>query len=215
MAGNVDGGAGASAGDGAVPKVKIMTLGDSAVGKTSLVVRYTDSTFEPDRLSTIGIDFRRKRVNVEGHDIDLQMWDTAGQERFHTITQAYYRGVDAVLLVYDVSNRNSFAHVRKWIGDVEKHNDRFDSVKLLLVANKRDLPPNLHKVSMEEGKGLAAEFGIDLIETSAKTGENVEEAFTCLAHMAASNIIGTQEDDRVELKDPSTGTSDSDSGCCK
>jgi GTPase SAR1 family protein len=154
-------------------------------------MRCTDSSFDSERLSTIGIDFKKKIVKYEGEDIHLQIWDTAGQERFHTITAgiwsyvgsqplpyssfaAYYRGIDAVMLVYDVTQRLSFTHITKWVKDVESKSQ--SKVGMVLVANKSDLQ-DARAVTPEEGQHLAREYGIDFFEASAKTGVNVNEAF--------------------------------------
>lgn len=169
------------------------------VGKTSLVMRYTDSSFDSERLSTIGIDFKKKVVQFEGEDIHVQIWDTAGQERFHTITaglfplllfllffytnletSAYYRGIDAVMLVYDVTQRLSFTHITKWVKDVESKSQ--SKVNMVLVANKSDLQ-DVRAVTSEEGQHLAREYGIDFFEASAKTGVNVNEAFHKLVEL--------------------------------
>ena len=180
------------------PRFKLMTLGDSGVGKTSLVMGYTDGSFDSERLSTIGIDFKKKVVQFEGEDIHVQIWDTAGQERFHTITAAYYRGIDAVMLVYDVTQRLSFTHITKWVKDVESKSQ--SKVNMVLVANKSDLQ-DVRAVTSEEGQHLAMEYGIDFFEASAKTGVNVNESFHRLVELCMKSAVAKKSpNDSVNLE---------------
>lgn len=190
------------------PRFKLMTLGDSGVGKTSLVMRYTDSSFDSERLSTIGIDFKKKVVKHEGEDIHVQIWDTAGQERFHTITAAYYRGIDAVMLVYDVTQRLSFTHITKWVKDVESKSQ--SKVGMVLVANKSDLQ-DIRAVTSEEGQHLAREYGIEFFEASAKTGVNVNEAFERLVDICMKSAVKKTPNESVKLDE---NKEEPNGGCC-
>uniref|UniRef100_A0A0N5AYT2 Ras family protein n=1 Tax=Syphacia muris TaxID=451379 RepID=A0A0N5AYT2_9BILA len=152
-----------------------MLVGDSCCGKTCLLIRFNDGTFLNNNfISTVGIDYRNKLIDVDDMKVKLQIWDTAGQERFRSITSSYYRDADALLLVYDVSNRESFVHVRDWLAQIQEYARK--TVLITLVGNKVDLA-NDRKVKYEEAKHLAKTYNISFIETSAKTGHNVQETF--------------------------------------
>jgi Ras-related protein Rab-8A len=155
--------------------VKLLLIGDSAVGKSCLLLRYSDDHFSSSFITTIGIDFKIKSVEVEGKKIKLQIWDTAGQERFRTITTAYYRGAMGIILVYDVTNETSFNNVRNWMRQIDQHAS--DTVRRILVANKCDVPAEQRKVSEEQGRALAAEFDVPFFEASAKENLNVSDVF--------------------------------------
>ncbi|CAG0923990.1 unnamed protein product [Notodromas monacha] len=154
---------------------KVMLLGDSGVGKTCLLVQYKDGKFLAGNfIATVGIDFRNKEVEVDGKKVKLQIWDTAGQERFRSVTHAYYRDAQALLLLYDVTNRQSFFNVRSWLAEV-KENARHNVV-VVLIGNKCDVRFQ-REVKTHEGEALAKEYNVPFIETSAKTGHNVDFAF--------------------------------------
>jgi len=153
---------------------KLLLIGDSGVGKTCLIFRFCDDSFQQSFISTIGIDFKIKTVEIGGKKIKLQIWDTAGQERFHTITVSYYRNAQAIFLVYDITRRESFENVTNWVRQVQQNAK--EDVERMLIGNKCDMEEQ-RQVAKERGKQLAMEFGMPFLETSAKTGENVEEAF--------------------------------------
>ena len=154
---------------------KILLLGDSAVGKSCLLLRYCDEKFQDLHLATIGLDFRLKTIYLENKKkIKVQIWDTAGQDRFLAITKNYYRGANGILLVFDVTSNSSFEHIKNWIEQIkEEANER---IIIYLVGNKIDCTNN-RVISNEEGKKLADEFGLKYFETSAKNNENVESTF--------------------------------------
>ncbi|XP_050345178.1 ras-related protein Rab-37 isoform X1 [Nymphalis io] len=162
---------------------KVMLLGDSGVGKTCMLVRFRDGTFlAGNYISTVGIDFRNKVVTVDGIKVKLQIWDTAGQERFRSVTHAYYRDAHALLLLYDVTNKISFDNIRAWLGEIREYAQ--DDVVIMLLGNKSD--SGLERaVRREEGQRLAREYQVAFMETSAKTGLNVEDAF---AHVARALV---------------------------
>lgn len=170
---------------------KILVLGDSKVGKSCLILRYTEDQFSEDFLTTIGVDFKVKNINIENQDYKLQIWDTAGQEQFRSITQSFYRNSHGVLVVFDLSDRESFESVPTWINSVVQSCE--SPINIILVGNKCDLD---HVVSKEEAKDLASSFNIKYIETSAKNNLNVDEAFSCLAEDVIKNQTPkvTQED---------------------
>lgn len=152
---------------------KVVVAGDSGVGKSSLILRYADNTFNPSYTATIGVDFKIRVLEVDGKRVKLQIWDTAGQDRFRSIVSNYYRGAHGVLLVYDVSTAESFDHIPDWLDEVRGHAP--DDVAVALVGNKCDVEPRA--VPREMAEALAQDRGMDHFETSARTGANVEELF--------------------------------------
>ena len=168
--------------------IKLMQIGDQAVGKTALLVRFADGDFSDVLLPTIGIDFKIKTINLKGKAVKLQIWDTAGQERFRTITQAYYRGAMGILLIYDVTNSKSWSNVRNWVRNIEGNAPQ--TVNKVLVGNKCDLS-NMRQVSTQQGEQLAREYGMTFMETSARTGENVQEAFLLLASDVVNRLTAS------------------------
>jgi len=153
---------------------KLVLLGDAGVGKSSLLIRFADYEFSESHIATIGVDFRYRTVTIDDRVVKIQIWDTAGQEKFRTIVQAYYRGADGVIMVFDVTDSSSFDHVEEWLADVDKHAEK-DPVKLL-VGNKADLV-EMRQVDEEVAQKFAEEHNIQFVETSAKTATNVSTAF--------------------------------------
>ncbi|KAH0590134.1 GTPase Ypt2 [Termitomyces sp. 'cryptogamus'] len=158
--------------------IKLLLIGDSGVGKSCLLLRFCDDAWTPSFITTIGIDFKIRTIELDGKRIKLQIWDTAGQERFRTITTAYYRGAMGILLVYDVTSENSFNNIRTWHANIEQHAS--EGVNKILIGNKSDWTDK-KIVTEEQGRELAAELGIKFMETSAKANDGVEEAFFTLA----------------------------------
>lgn len=156
---------------------KLVLIGDSGVGKSCLLLRFADDNFTSSYISTIGVDFRFRTVYVDGKTVKLQIWDTAGQERFRTITSAYYRGADGIILVYDVTNKESFDHVEEWLSEVDRHAS--ENTLKLLVGNKADLTEQ-KEVPEDTARQFADTLGIPFIETSSKTATNVDAAFLTL-----------------------------------
>jgi Ras-related protein Rab-1A len=156
---------------------KLVLIGDTGVGKSCLLMRVADDTFVETFITTIGVDFRFRMMKIGDKNVKLQIWDTAGQERFRTITSAYYRSGDGVIIVYDVGKRETFDHVREWFQEINKYTK--PDTLILLIANKADRADRV--VSLAEGQMLAKELGISIIETSARTAENVESAFVRIA----------------------------------
>ncbi|KAA0197106.1 Rab protein 8 [Fasciolopsis buskii] len=157
---------------------KLLLIGDSGVGKTCLLFRFSEDDFNSTFIATIGIDFKIRTIDIDGKKIKLQIWDTAGQERFRTITTAYYRGAMGIMLVYDVTNGKSFKNIHLWMRNIDQHANQ--DVEKMLLGNKCDAT-DLRQVTTEEGSQLASSFGIPFLETSAKSGANVDEAFKMLA----------------------------------
>ena len=153
---------------------KVLLIGDSGVGKTCILFRFSDDAFNTTFISTIGIDFKLKTIELDGKKIKLQIWDTAGQERFHTITTSYYRGALGIILVYDVTNEKSFNNITKWLRAIQEHAN--PGVEKMLLGNKCDMEDK-RVVSKERGQAVAIENGIKFLETSAKQDTNIEDAF--------------------------------------
>ncbi|CAF0780639.1 unnamed protein product [Didymodactylos carnosus] len=159
--------------------IQVMLLGDSGVGKTCLLVRFKDDTFLCGSfIATVGIDFRNKTIQINDKQVKLQIYDTAGQERFRSVTHSYYRDANALLLLYDVTSIISFNNVRAWLSEIKEFAQ--DDVIICLIANKVDKIPE-RVVTKEAGQKLATEYDVTYIETSAKTGLNVELAFSATA----------------------------------
>ncbi|KAJ3435438.1 rab2a member ras oncogene family [Anaeramoeba flamelloides] len=160
---------------------KFLVIGDSSVGKSCILLQFTNHRFQPIHDSTLGVEFGTRMIEISESRIKLQIWDTAGQETFKTITRSYYRGAVGCLLVYDITLRESFYHVQNWLQDVLEYSG--PQTQIILVGNKTDLQGQ-RAVSTEEGKKFAEEHKINFIETSAKTANNIDEAF-----LEISNII--------------------------
>lgn len=157
---------------------KLLLIGDSGVGKSCLLLRFADDTYTESYISTIGVDFKIRTIELEGKTIKLQIWDTAGQERFRTITSSYYRGAHGIIVVYDVTDMESFNNVRTWLGEIDKY--ATDNVNKLLVGNKCDLVVK-KVVDQNTAKDFADSLGIPFLETSAKSATNVEQAFMTMS----------------------------------
>jgi len=159
-------------------KYKLVFLGDQSVGKTSIITRFMYDTFDSTYQATIGIDFLSKTMYLEDRTVRLQLWDTAGQERFRSLIPSYIRDSSVAIIVYDITNRNSFINTAKWIDDVRS--ERGNDVIMMLVGNKTDLADK-RQVSIEEGEAKAKEYDLMFIETSAKAGFNIKALFRKVA----------------------------------
>jgi small GTP-binding protein len=172
--------------------VKIVLIGDSGVGKTNLLSRFTRDQFNPDSKSTIGVEFATKTLDVEGKTVKAQIWDTAGQERYRAITSAYYRGAIGALLLYDVSSALTFQSLTRWLQELRENAD--SNIVVMLVGNKCDLQ-ELRAVSTDEGVGFAKTENLLFIETSALDATNVQESFkrliTEIVHKLSKTDLGT------------------------
>ena len=153
---------------------KILLIGDSGVGKTCILCRFSDDSFNASFISTIGIDFKMKTIELNGKKIKLQIWDTAGQERFFTITSTYYRGAMGIMLVYDISDGKSFDSIGKWLRNIDENTD--NEVVRMIIGNKCDLDDR-RAVSTERGQEIAKSHSVSFLETSAKTNINISRAF--------------------------------------
>ncbi|XP_041810200.1 ras-related protein Rab-15-like [Chelmon rostratus] len=159
---------------------RLLLLGDSGVGKTCMLRRFTESEFDPAHISTIGVDFKMKTLEIDGIKVRVQIWDTAGQERYQTITKQYYRRAQGIIFVYDITNKPSFQHLAKWASDVDEYAP--DMVQRILVGNKSD-EEHRRQVTKDQGSKLAETYGMEFFETSASTSSNINESFTRVAEL--------------------------------
>lgn len=157
---------------------KLLLIGDSGVGKSCLLLRFADDTYTESYISTIGVDFKIRTIELEGKTVKLQIWDTAGQERFRTITSSYYRGAHGIIVVYDVTDNDTFTNVKQWLGEIDRYAS--EGVNKLLVGNKSDLTGK-KVVEYSVAKEFADQLNIPFLETSAKNATNVEQAFLTMA----------------------------------
>ena len=164
---------------------KYIIIGDAAVGKSNLLLRYAHGQFKPEYQLTIGVEFGAKNIQIRNKIYRIQIWDTAGQENFRSITRAYYKNSVCALVVYDITNRDSFNNVSTWIEDCKNQSPK--TIFMVLVGNKSDLQDK-RQVNYEEGQELAERFQMLFFETSAKDGNNVEEIFLKSADVIAKKI---------------------------
>eukprot|EP00494_Astrolonche_serrata_P029150 UN29417 len=194
---------------------KLLLIGDSGVGKSCLLLRFADDTYTESYISTIGVDFKIRTVDLDGKTIKLQIWDTAGQERFRTITSSYYRGAHGIIIVYDITDVESFNNVRQWLFEI----DRFASehVNKLLVGNKSDLV-NKRCVEQSTAEEFAKGLDIPFLETSAKSSTNVEEAFLTMASQIKARMAAVpsvqQNNKKVFKMEGNSSNVRENSGCC-
>ena len=156
------------------PLYKILLLGDSTVGKTCFLLRYTDDTFLDLHMATIGLDYRLKTMILDDQKIvKVQLWDTAGQDKFRAITRNYYKGARGIILIYDITNIKSYDNIKKWINEIKE--EISENVTIVLIGNKIDNEKE-RKISKEQGEKLANDYNVSFFETSAKTGQGVNES---------------------------------------
>ena len=197
---------------------KYIIIGDTNVGKSCMLLQFQNKKFQDDHDITIGVEFGTRIVTVENRPIKIQIWDTAGQEAFKSITRQYYNGAAAALLVYDVTRRETFDHIASWLEDARKYGN--PNMTFMLIGNKCDQDDH-RIVSKEEGEQFAKEKGLLFMETSAKTAENIEEAFTKTAEKSVQNINEgvfevTKESSGIKVGyGLPLGLSSSRGGCCR
>jgi Ras-related protein Rab-11A len=201
---------------------KIVLIGDSGVGKSNILSRFTRNEFNLESKATIGVEFAQKTINIEGKIVKAQIWDTAGQERYRAITSAYYRGAVGALLVYDVCKYTSFENVEKWLKEMKDHAD--SQIVVLLAGNKADLK-HLRAVKTDEASAFAQKNSLAFMETSALEGTNVEKAFEIILNeiyqLTIRNVISKKTSTsigpgkKLEYSEKTTVGSDiSGNGCC-
>lgn len=193
---------------------KLLLIGDSGVGKSCLLLRFADDTYTESYISTIGVDFKIRTIELDGKTIKLQIWDTAGQERFRTITSSYYRGAHGIIVVYDVTDQESYNNVKQWLQEIERY--ACENVNKLLVGNKSDLTTK-KVVDYTTAKEFADSLGIPFLETSAKNATNVEQAFLTMAAEIKSRMgpAAVQQDTKkVVVGDNAKAMKTQGGGCC-
>ena len=177
--------------------VKVILIGDSAVGKTNIMSKYLKNQFMEDSKATVGVEFGSKLFNINGHNIKAQIWDTAGQEKYKAITGAYYKGSKGAFVVYDITKKDTFDSVDKWIHDLKSTGD--PKMTIMIIGNKLDLE-HKREVLKEQGEEKARSFGCAFLETSAFSGDNIEKGF----EMMISEIFKKYGNDSLEDDDSGT-----------
>jgi Ras-related protein Rab-1A len=195
---------------------KVLLLGNSDVGKSSLLLRYVDSVWNDAFVPTIGVDFKVKTLTINEKKVKMQIWDTAGQERFRTVVSTYFRGAHGILLLYDVTNRDSFKNLESWLIEIEKNAK--EKVLKILIGNKCDLTDD-REITSDEGKAFALRNGMEFMETSAKMNTNVSEAFETLGKLmiefnSKSNTTSQKNNQNKNLKASSGMDLKTKKGCC-
>lgn len=171
---------------------KVLLVGDSAVGKSSILLQYVDGSFSETFISTIGVDFKIRTLETDGKRIKLQIWDTAGQERFRTITASYYRGAQGIFLVYDVTNPLTFEHISMWMAEIDRHTAANQRAAVrILVGNKIDCEER-RVVSRERGAQVADQNGMLFAEVSAKSGAHLDHLFSLMASSVYRTLCEAQ-----------------------
>ena len=194
---------------------KVLLLGNSNVGKSSLFLRFVDDIWNDTFVPTIGVDFKIKTFDIDEKKIKMQIWDTAGQERFKNIIASYYRGAHGILLIFDVTDKDSFKNLSNWLIEIEKNASK--NVLKVLIGNKTDLEEK-RVITYNQGKEFADSYGLKYIETSAKKNLNVNEAFEALGRelMQASDDkkIGKSKDKKISVTKAEDLNQEQKKGCC-
>lgn len=193
---------------------RIVLLGEAAVGKTSFVLRFVEGKFFDRLESTIGAAFSTQTVSVDGQEMKFEIWDTAGQERYHSLAPMYYRGAQAAVIVYDITERDSFLRAKAWVSELQKQGNPTTATVIALAGNKADLE-NRRSVAFEEARSYAEDNGFIFRETSAKTGQNVSDVFLQIARKMPKGV--TSQDDKSSGRSRrlnADGTEDRKEGCC-
>ena len=172
--------------------IKLLTLGETEVGKTSIVLRYSDDKFHDNKIATIGIDFKIKIIKKGDKKIKVSIYDTAGQERFKNIVKHYYKGANGVLLIYDITKRDTFEKLEFWLEDLKENSDNLNNLFIYLIGNKNDLEEK-REVDFEEANKFAKEKNIPYIEVSAKTGNNIKKLFDEMIKGTLTKIITNEK----------------------
>ena len=195
---------------------KVLLLGNSNVGKSSLFLRFVDDIWNDTFVPTIGVDFKIKTFDIDEKKIKMQIWDTAGQERFKNIIASYYRGAHGILLIYDVTDKDSFKNLSNWIIEIEKNANK--NVLKLLIGNKTDLEDK-RVITYNQGKEFADGYGLKYIETSAKKNLNVNEAFETLGrelilHSEDKKIVRQRQNKKISVASVQDLNANKKKQCC-
>ena len=178
--------------------IKILTLGDQSVGKSSIVLRYSDNKFSDTFLSTIGVDSKRKIIKIKGEKVKVSIWDTAGQEKFQNIVKQYYNGANGILLIFDITNKKSFNKIDFWYNDLINRIKK-DEIIIYLVGNKVDLEEN-RQITIEEAEKYANDKNIPYFEVSAKSGDGIKKLFDDITNDIMDKISNFNEKEENDDK---------------
>ncbi|CAD8172553.1 unnamed protein product [Paramecium octaurelia] len=194
---------------------KIVIIGDSGVGKTNIMTQFTRGEFSEETKTTVGVEFANKQLVIDDKIIKAQLWDTAGQERYRAIISSYYKGASGALIVFDITKQSTFDNVDRWMKEVQESTS--NDISIILVGNKSDLR-HLRQISSDVSSAYASKHKIAFLETSAKDGANVNEAFNKLINEIHSknknNSIYTQKKTNQQITEAVQIDSQKDSGCC-
>ena len=186
---------------------KILLLGDSQVGKSCILTRYIDNSFKENHLSTFGLDYKMKDVQLDdGKNVKVQIWDTAGQDRFRSVTRNYFKGANGIILIYDITFKETFENVRNWIKQIKE--EVSEKVCIILVGNKIDKGEE-RVITKEEGEKMANEYNLKFFECSAKTGDNIDKIFKEVVTKTVENFSKVDKKDSKKLKNQNKKK-----GCC-
>lgn len=189
-------------------QVQLIIVGESCVGKTSLLYKYTQGTFREQYISTIGLEYFLSEENINGNNISIKIWDTAGQEEYKSLTKNYFHNSDGIVVVYDVSQKSSFDKVQEWINSIQEYSDK--NVQIVLVGNKIDLE---REVSKEEGEKFAESFEIPFFETSAKEDDSIKNVMKKLIENIINNKDLTKKGEKLSMDKNSNNNNNSRCGC--
>ena len=199
---------------------QLLIIGDSSVGKTSLITRYTNGTFKEEYLATVGLDYYSKEEVINNKTINIKLWDTAGQERYKSLTQNYFKNAEGVLLTYDITNSESFDNLKEWISSIKKNMEGKDIfIPVIIIGNKIDMEDS-RETSKEDAEKFAKENNYKYFETSAKTGEGVDDAIRELVIqiLKQNGQIDDQKEARassVQIKEENSDKkNEKKKGCC-
>ena len=191
--------------------IKALLIGDSNVGKTTIIGKYLDKNFSEKTLNTVGLDLKYVKLNINDMKIKLQLWDTAGQERFRSMTTSYYRAVNVIIIVFDVTSQNSFDHIKEWMNNIKQFAKL--GVMKVIVGNKIDLNDE-RIVTYNEGKNFAESFNIKYFETSAVTREGIVELFETICKDYSKTNRKKPIDSNIKLDNIKSENNDNNVGCC-
>ena len=192
-------------------RIQIIIVGESGVGKTSLIRRYTNNIFNTNHLETIGIEFFNKEERINDQIIQIKLWDTAGQEIFHSLTKNFYRKADGIIIVYDITNKESFDRIQDWVKSVYDNTDTYKEIQMIIVGNKIDLEEN-REVSKEEGMKIGKYFEIDFFEASAKNAEGVRNFMIKIIEDILNNKVNNRNS--INIKNYKNGDDEDNEKKC-
>ena len=192
-------------------RIQIIMVGESGVGKTSLIRRYTNNIFNTNHLETIGIEFFNKEERINDQIIQIKLWDTAGQEIFHSLTKNFYRKADGIIIVYDITNKESFDRIQDWVKSVYDNTDTYKEIQMIIVGNKIDLEEN-REVSKEEGMKIGKYFEIDFFEASAKNAEGVRNFMIKIIEDILNNKVNNRNS--INIKNYKNGDDEDNENKC-